>query len=124
MRDYLTLGTTPYEEDCVQVITGEAYHEMMKKEAAVYRDYLMRLFPEPPKDTYFSFMMFSHDFGTYWEVVCWYDAEDETALDFSFEVENTLPAKWDEEARKELDEIDGYWSYLNIQHSYRSPQYK
>ena len=78
IRDYINIGATPVAEDCLQVGTP-AYTEIAAvNECKRFIKQLKAQFgPEPP-NTKLIAKVFNHDFGTYYEVVCWYeDAEGE-----------------------------------------------
>jgi len=106
MKDYLTLGNSPINEDCVQVNSHAVYLPAMKAECQLFKKQLERMFPDIPDNTCFRIKSFSHDFGEYLEVCIIYDTDDENSCDFAYEVEGNLPEYWDAEARKEL------YSYL------------
>jgi hypothetical protein len=99
--DYLTIGSSPAEEECAQV-GKEGYGEKAQKECRAFINQLVRQFGEPPYGARFSVKNFPHDFGTYKEVCVIYDENSEEAIAFAFKVEAESPANWDEEAKKEL----------------------
>ena len=101
MRDYITLGPCPCDEDCAQVGQDD-YSERSRKECRAYFCQLRRQFGEEPEGTMFGAKSFPHDLGSYREVVIYYNSENGAALDFAYKVEDELPGEWDEEARKEL----------------------
>ncbi|GAF94626.1 unnamed protein product, partial [marine sediment metagenome] len=45
---------------------------------------------------------FPHDFGTYSEVVVYFDDEIEGSQDVALEVEGNTPEAWDKQSRTEL----------------------
>ena len=97
----LYLGSTPPEEACAQV--GQPnYREQALKECRAYIRQLARHFGEPPPGTRFALSRETHDFGSYFEVVVWYDPEDETSREFALRVDDNLPARWDAQAWEEL----------------------
>ena len=100
--EYIELGSSPYEENCVQV--GEAnYHEKMRKELAAYVNQLNRMFNQFDNHAImFKSKWFNHDFGSYGEVCVYWNTSDEEADTYVYEIERSLPAYWDEEAKKEL----------------------
>lgn len=112
MRDYLVLGPTPCEESCAQVGTSD-YAEKSRIEIRVYIAQLLRQFGEPAGLNFFKEKRFPHEFGSYHEVVITYDDEDEASVDFAYNVENNLPAKWDEHAQLELRATNYYMSVVN-----------
>jgi hypothetical protein len=101
MRDYLSIGSVPAGEDCVQVGTKD-YCERAKKECRAFAGQLLRRFGEPPTGVSFAVKGFPHDFGTYYEVVVYFDDKIKAAIEYAFRVENNMPEYWDETAKKEL----------------------
>jgi hypothetical protein len=74
-RDFLTLGSTPWNEDCAGV--GQPDYEARSiAECKRYKTLLEELFPVPD-GVYgcFGIKSFQHDFGTYREVVAYFDAD-------------------------------------------------
>ena len=97
MADYLELGPTPFEEDCVQV-SKDDYVEDMKKEVRTYVHQLQRMFPQAD----IRMRKFSHDFGGYYEAIVVYDEFDEKSCEFAYMMDDQIPARWDKEALIEL----------------------
>ena len=108
--EYLELGPTPSGEDCVQV-GSDNYHDLYGAEAKAYIEQLKRQFPNVPPGASFGIKSFSHDFGTYHEVVVKYNEDSEEAINFAFNVENNAPEYWDATAKEELNKI-GYFEKL------------
>lgn len=103
-KDYLTLGPTPCDEKCEQL--GDSYNPSRAKlEMIAYIAQLKRQFGTS-SEIYFRVKSFPHDFGTYSEVVVWFDDLSEKSCQEAFEVENNLPAEWDEVAKQFLKEND------------------
>lgn len=94
-RDYLTLGPTPAEEPC-EGIGGDALKAT--RESHAYKRQLMRLFP----NSQFGVKSFPHDFGSYTEVVVYFNDENEEEIAEAIRIENNTPERWDDEARQEL----------------------
>ena len=101
MRDYISIGSSPSEEPCAQVGTDN-FAEQSKKECLAFQHQLERMFPLVRGGAYLAVKSFPHDFGTYREVVCWYDDENETGKEYAYDIESNTPANWDDEAKKEL----------------------
>ena len=108
MRDYLNIGSTPAGESCAQVGSSNYYNDSMV-ECIVFKHQLERLFP----DGCFSKKAFYHEFGTYYEIVAWFETDlDETGEELSsflqkqekaaYDAEANTPEYWDEEAIREL----------------------
>ena len=90
MRDYLTLGPTPCDEDCQQI--GSDTYDYAKDTADLYR--YKRMLEHRWPTARFGVKSFPHDFGTYREVVVYFDDEDEDAV--AYDVEANLPQTWDD----------------------------
>lgn len=91
--DYINIGSTPPDEACLDL-----NHPLARKETEIYKRQLEREFPAGR----FTVKGFSHDFGTYYEVVAWYGEELDTAANTAaFEAECGR-GEWDEEALEEL----------------------
>lgn len=105
MKNYLTLGSTPYDENCAQV-GNDNYYDQSQIELHIYGKYIQRLFPEilVSKTLYLKIKSFPHDFGTYKELVIYYDNSNEKEYNLALNIDSNLPKNWDEEALKELTE--------------------
>ena len=104
MSDHLNIGPTPDEEECAQVGIDPNYDSASKRECAVYRRMLERLFPIPEGCcAYFAIQSFPHNFGFYREVCVRYNPENADECEFAYRVEAQSPAQWDAIARSELD---------------------
>jgi hypothetical protein len=100
MRDYISIGSSPCEEDCAQVGSPD-YEKSSRKECKAYLNQIRREFGEEPPGAILRIKAFPHDFGTYHEVVCVFDDNDEEATEYAFQCE-CPSSTWDEEALKEL----------------------
>lgn len=96
MREYLTLGPVPVEEDCVQVNSNHDYLPEMSKEVRRYVELLDNRFINRPEGAYFGVKNENHDFGQYKEAAVFYDTNDAEAEQFAFFVECNLPMTWGE----------------------------
>ena len=94
MRDYIELGSAPAEEECVQVSRDGDYLQPIVEECKRYRDLLRKTFGDEPASARLSIKHFPHDFGTYCEVVCSFDDEDEEAQEYAFKLESEAPLRW------------------------------
>jgi len=102
MQDHQTIGPVPCNEDCQQVGTPSYDHAKAKLECETFKAQLERTFKNPPVGASIGIMSFPHDFGTYMEVVVFFDDEIEAAMDYMLEVEGDTPEEWDEESKKAL----------------------
>lgn len=103
MRDYIEFETTPYGESCTQVLRKGTDYEKMVKEGEIFIEQLKRQFPPPPGCS-LKLRAMPHDFGAYYEVRAYFDTEDETGSKWAYHLEENIPEKWDDEAKKELAE--------------------
>lgn len=101
MLDYVNIGSSPSGEDCAQVGSDD-YYEKARIECRVFIHQLRRIFGEGRPSNALHIKHFPHDFGTYMEVVCMFNDEDEEAVNFAFNIEANTPEYWDVEAKKEL----------------------
>ena len=101
VRDYLNIGSSPCCEDCAQVGSDD-YFEKSRIELRAFRNQLIRVFGEPPFGAELRIKAFPHDFGTYHEVVCYFDDNEPESMEYAFHLEGNAPENWDEEALKEI----------------------
>ena len=101
MKDEMVISSCPTEEDCAQV-GQDGYYEQARKECKAFLNQLIRIHGNPPTGARLVVKGFSHDFGTYYEVVVIYDDDIEEAVDYAFLLEGNIPEEWDDEAREEM----------------------
>jgi hypothetical protein len=65
------------------------------KSATGFIELLRKTFGDEPERARLAIKWFDHDFGSYCEVVCWYETEDEKARDYAFRCENECPLTWE-----------------------------
>jgi hypothetical protein len=107
MRDQFELSTTvPHDEPCIQ-IGEENYSKFSRLEAKVLIDQIKRTIGEPPSRAHLKIIECPHDFGVYHDVAVVYSDDDEESIDYMLNVESGIPDKWDDEAKKLLEE-NGY----------------
>ncbi len=94
MRDYLSIGSAPAEEDCAQVGTPD-YSERSREECARFIELIRKTCGEPPVGASLVTKTFPHDFGSYREVCVVFDDENKAATEYAYKVENDAPATWD-----------------------------
>lgn len=101
MREYVEIGCTPHDEDCEQL--GPNYNPQQARfECQVFIRQLRRELGEEVGTARLKVKSNPHEFGTYLEVACYFDSEDEIGCDYAYRCENEMPAEWDEIARQEL----------------------
>lgn len=98
MIDYVSLGTTPSGEDCIQV-GCENYEKLAKAECHRFIAFIReKCGVEPPK-AQLKIKQCPHDFGTYLDVVCYYDDEDEVSTEYAYGLESNIPEAWDKQIK-------------------------
>jgi hypothetical protein len=105
MKDYLTIGTVPTDEDCTGNEPTGAYVTAQRREALAFAEQIRRHYPEPDEG-YVTVKRFAHDFGGYFEACVVFDDEDEAATNWAFQVEADplgVLREWDEESRAALN---------------------
>lgn len=94
-RDYINIGSTPCNEDCAQVGT-ENYSSRAREECRRFIEAIRETLGDEPEGAQLAVKAFSHDFGTYYEVVCWYDEDNAEAEEYAFKCESDAPTDWPE----------------------------
>lgn len=100
-RDYVDIGPAPAGEDCAQVGTDK-YYDKAQRECKAFRNQLRRLHGVEPAGARIGIKSNPHDFGTYYEVVCYYDDSIPDSVNYAFKLEGESPELWDDEAKAEL----------------------
>lgn len=100
-RDFISIGSSPVDEPCAQ-LGSDGYYPKSRIECKALIHQLRRIFGEEPYPARLAIKSFSHDFGEYQEVVCYFDDEDEKSMNYAFKLESETPASWDDEARLEI----------------------
>lgn len=98
MRDHISIGCSPTDEECAQV-GSEDYYERARKECIRFISLIRKVCgPEPELSTaQLKIKSNPHDFGDYLDVVCYFDDDDQLGIDYAFHVEGNTPETWDEE---------------------------
>ena len=91
-RRHYEFGTTPYEEDCVQVRRGEDYMPSMRVEARRMLNICHKLWPGME----FKIVTNPHNLGDYLSIRLYFDDTDEKAWDRVNQIETEWPLTWDE----------------------------
>jgi hypothetical protein len=95
MKTYVELGPAPIEEDCAQVGTpGDRDRALV--ECARFIRLLRQKFGPEPEGARLSVQWFDHDFGSYCEVICYYDTEIPPSVEYASTCEADLPATWED----------------------------
>jgi hypothetical protein len=78
------------------------YFDRSRIELRAFKNQLIRVFGEPPFSAELRIKAFPHDFGTYHEVVCYFDDNEPESMEYAFRMENHTPENWDAEALREI----------------------
>jgi hypothetical protein len=108
MRDYISLGPVPSNEPCAQV--GEVnYKPRARFECKRFIALLRATFGPEPAGAYLTTKAFEHDYGTYYEVVCYFNPRAPASIDYAFRCEREAPTSWgsEGEAQSQCPECGG-----------------
>lgn len=106
MQDYLNIGPTPCDENCIGI--GHAkYFELSRIECVAFKHQLEREFP----NCIFKIKSFPHDFGMYREVIVLFDDDVESSFNNAVACES-CSERWDSLAIEELEKTE-YFKYVN-----------
>jgi hypothetical protein len=95
MRDFLNIGSTPCNEDCAQVGAHD-YTERAVPECRRFIEVIRAKLGPEPEGARLAVKAFPHDFGTYHEVICYFEDSNPVAVEYAFKCESEAPATWDE----------------------------
>lgn len=91
MRDYIEIGTTPCNESCCQV-GRDNYSKYGLLEAREFKRMLKSIYADKLDLVTFSIKTFPHDFGSYYDVVVYYDNDE--GMNEAYEIEDSYPTDW------------------------------
>lgn len=98
MRDYLNIGSTPCEESCQQVPYQNL--ELARRELLAFIEAIRKKLGKEPEGAELRIKSFPHDFGTYKEVVCYFDDSLPESEEYAFKCEGESPTTWAEVGMK------------------------
>lgn len=101
MQDKLYLGCAPASEWCAQV-GSDGYREQANRECRAWINQLRRVFGREPPGAQLAVNSSEHEFGSYLDVVVWFECGNESSRQYAFRVEDNRILLWDAEARREL----------------------
>lgn len=94
MRNYFCLGASPSEEDCAQV--GQpGYRKQAWAECQRFIQLIRDTLGPEPEGAELATKSFDHDFGVYYEVVCWFDIENQAAREYALRCDRDAPTMWE-----------------------------
>lgn len=97
MKEYIEIGSAPCNEECVSVNPDVDYLPAMRQECLRFMDLIRKKLGPEPEGAHLSVKSNPHDFGTYLEVVCYYDDQDEEASRYAYGCESEAPKTWDDD---------------------------
>ncbi len=104
MRDYIDIGPSPANEKCAQV--GQAdYARQARRECNRFIELLRKTIGEEPGSAYLATKSNPHAFGTYYEVVCYYDDTDEEATRYAVRCQDDAPTEWGDDSSENAAEL-------------------
>jgi len=95
--DKVYLGPAPAEEECVQ-LGSEDYDRRARAECQAYIEAIIAVCGEPPEGARLKIERESHDFGSYFEVVCQFDGNNPEAASYAMKCDDQAPTTWPEKA--------------------------
>ena len=95
MREWIDVGPSPTDEPCEQYPDGDP--SIATREMNALINQIRRVLGHEPDGARLGIKR--DPSGGYREVVCFYDTENQAAIDYAFKCESECPEKWDQEAR-------------------------
>ena len=92
--DYLNIGPVPANESCQQVGTPGYDAQKARVECRLFIAAIRKHLGREPEGASLVVRSNPHDFGTYYEVACRYDENNEAAVDYAFKCEAEAPVDW------------------------------
>ena len=96
MRDHITIGPVPAEESCQQVGTPSYDPQAARAECNRFREAIRKVVGPEPEGASLRIMANPHNFGTYLEVACYFEDDNEEAARYAFKCESDAPTTWAE----------------------------
>lgn len=97
--DFLELGSSPPYESCAQV--GQpGYADQAREECKQYIRAIRTYLGPEPEGARLGIKWFDHEYGRYAEVVCYFDSDNQAAVDYAFACEAKGPCTWEDAGMK------------------------
>ena len=93
LRDHITLGSTPCDEPCAQVGKDD-YEARAQAECRAFIHLTRATLGTEPRGADLDIRGFQHDYGTYFEVVVYFDGDDRAATQYAYRCEADAPTRW------------------------------
>lgn len=100
MRDYITIGSSPPDEDCAQAGSLD-YADVAHEECRRYIDCIRKKLGPEPLGAKLGIKKFPHDgirpgdIVEYLEVVCYFDTELPDSQEYAYRCESEGPLTWE-----------------------------
>lgn len=94
MIDYISIGSAPSDENCVQVNPKLDYLPAMQEECGRFIELLRKIHGPEPEGARLRIKSNPHDFGTYLDVVCYFNDDLPEAVAYAFRLEAHVPRTW------------------------------
>ena len=91
--DYIEIGSSPADEDCAQV-GSENYYQRAHDECHRFIALIRKTLGEELAGAQLKIKSNPHDFGTYYEVACYFEANNKEAMEYAYRCEAEAPTKW------------------------------
>lgn len=91
--DSIEIGSAPAEEDCAQT-TDPDYAARARAECRRFIDLIRRTLGPEPEGARLVVVGNPHEFGTYYEVACRFEGDDEAASTYAYRCEGEAPTRW------------------------------
>lgn len=91
--DKMHVGPCPSDEDCAQVGEND-YPTRARSECQRFIQLIRDRVGKEPHGATLRIVSESHELGTYLEVACVYDVDNEEATDYAFRVDREAPTRW------------------------------
>jgi hypothetical protein len=91
MKDYISLGSAPNDEPCIQVGSPEATPAKQMAECRRFINRIRQVIGPEPEGARLLIKRCEHDFGSYYDVQCEYD--DQVGEDYALSCEGV--DKWE-----------------------------
>jgi hypothetical protein len=99
---YIDIGPTPYDEECEPANVPSSNYKRMREECNAFLRQLRRQLGTEPEGARLAVKHERDGNDGYYEVVCHYDTNHPASVEYAFKCESEMPAKWDEDALKEV----------------------
>ena len=96
MRDYISIGPVPAEESCQQVGTPSYDSHAARAECVRFIDAIRKEIGPEPEGARLGIKSNPHDFGTYLDVVCYFEDDNPAAVEYAYRCESDAPTTWAE----------------------------